>query len=138
MLFKWKDGFSCNIEEIDQQHKKLFEIGSRLNSIVSLQDGYDHYDEIMEVLGELKDYTVYHFDYEEALLRKYGYEDLEVHEIEHKMFVEKLMKIYKKDIDGNQQKVTLDVLMFVADWIAAHILKTDMQYTGFLNTKGIH
>ena len=29
-MIKWKEEYSCNIKEIDKQHKKLFEIGGRI------------------------------------------------------------------------------------------------------------
>ncbi|MGE4282482.1 MAG: bacteriohemerythrin [Clostridia bacterium] len=138
MLFKWKDTFSCNIEEIDRQHKKLFELGSKLDDIISLKDGYDHYDEIMEVLAELRDYTVYHFGYEEALMKEHNFEQLESHKYQHELFVDKINEVYNKNIDDNQERVTFEILMFVADWISTHILKTDMNYKDFLNEKGLY
>ncbi|MDF2523932.1 MAG: bacteriohemerythrin, partial [Clostridiales bacterium] len=54
MSFKWKNEYNCNVSDIDEQHQKLFEIGSRIYYMASLNDGIDHYDEIIAVLEELK------------------------------------------------------------------------------------
>jgi hemerythrin len=88
-VFKWKDEFSVNIASIDEQHRKLFEIGSELDELTALNDGYDHYDEIVSILKKLKDYTVYHFGFEEKLLEKYNYDQLEAQCFEHHFFVKK-------------------------------------------------
>lgn len=138
MLFKWRDAYSCNVEAIDQQHKKLFELGSKLYGIVSLKDGADHYDEIMDVLAELKDYTIYHFDYEEALLKKHGFQELQGHLKEHNSFIDKIVDLENEDIDEKQSKITMDIIIFISNWIEQHILKSDMQYKTFLNNKGIY
>jgi len=138
MLFKWKDNYSCNISGIDNQHKKLFEIGSRIFDLVSLNDGYDHYDEIMNILNELKDYTIYHFSYEEELMKEHNYEDYESHKIEHDFFIKKLMRLEKSDLEDNQNEALMKIITFVADWISGHILKTDMKYKTFFNDKGIY
>ncbi|MDK2918356.1 MAG: hemerythrin [Candidatus Petromonas sp.] len=137
-MFKWKEAFSCNVAEIDKQHKKLIELGSDLAIIVSAKDGLDHYDDIMRVLNELKDYTIYHFSYEEELMAKHGYEGLDNHKKQHNAFINKIVEIADKDIDENQKKVTMDILTFIADWIENHILKTDHQYKDFFNEKGIY
>ncbi len=136
-MFKWKDEFSVKNSEIDDQHKKLIEIGFNLSKIVTIKDGLDHYDEIIALLNELKQYTVYHFEHEEKLLALYGYEDLENHKEEHKRFVEKVIEMTSKDIDGNQKEITMDILMFIADWIERHIVKTDKKYSDFLIEKGL-
>ncbi|SHI54196.1 hemerythrin [Geosporobacter subterraneus DSM 17957] len=138
MLFKWKDAYSCNVEAIDQQHKKLFEIGSKLYNIVALKDGADHYDEIMDVLLELKDYTIYHFDFEEALMEKHGFPGLGAHLKEHNSFIDKIVELENEDIDEKQRKITMDIIIFVSNWIEQHILKSDMQYKDFFNSKGVH
>lgn len=138
MLFRWRDEFSTNLKDIDEQHKKLFEIGGRLYDIAALSDEYDHYDEIIKILDELKDYTVYHFGFEEKLMGDYGYPDFDLHKIEHDFFMKKIKKIESKDLEGNQSEATMEIIKFVADWIAAHILKTDKQYEDFFNEKGIN
>lgn len=137
-MFKWKDSYSCNIIEIDNQHKRLFELGSKIHSILSLKDNEDHYDEIMGVLAELKNYTVYHFQYEEELMEAHGYSKRVYHKIEHDAFIDKISEIFNKDIDDSQRTVSLELIMFIADWIEKHILKTDFAYREFFQEKGIH
>jgi hemerythrin len=136
-MFEWRKSFSCKINDIDEQHIKLFEIGSRLYDIVSLNDTTDHFDEISSILDELMDYTEYHFRFEEDLMEKNGYGDFELHKIEHDFFIKKLKKLEKSDYDENQQEAMLKIVSFVADWISSHILKTDAQYISFFNEKGI-
>lgn len=137
MLFKWRDTYSCNIESIDIQHKKLFEIGSRLYLILTMKDGLDHYDEIIEIVEELKEYTIYHFKCEEELMEKYNYEHLDVHKEEHEAFINKIIEIQSQDIDEKQSKISLEMIEFIANWIEGHILKTDFKYKGYLNEKGV-
>lgn len=136
-MFKWKNTYSCNITEIDRQHNKLFEIGSRIYDTASLQDNYDHYDEIMLILKELTDYTVYHFRYEEELMVKYGYANYEEHKIEHDFFEKKILRIARKDLEGNQNETLMEIVKFVADWISGHILKSDMGYKDYLKSNGV-
>jgi len=137
MAIKWKDIYSCNITDIDIQHKKLFEIGSRIYDLLTIGDEYDRYDEIALIFNELRDYTVFHFSYEEELMKKYGYEDYENHKIEHDFFIKKLQKLEKTDFDDKQSESLMQMIKFIADWITGHILKTDMKYKDFFNAKGI-
>jgi len=137
-MFKWKDTYSCNIAEIDIQHKNLFKIGEKIFEIVSLNDGYDHYDEIMNTINELKEYTLYHFNYEEKLMEKHNYANLEGQKLEHKKFIDQLIKLENEDIDNAQRSVSMNILLFVADWIEKHILKSDMGYKEYLNSKGVY
>lgn len=136
-MFKWKEKFSCNIEEIDNQHKTLFDLGQRIYNVVSLNDGYDHYDEILNTISALQNYTVYHFDYEEKLMEDYNYPDIENHKKQHKAFIHKVTNLDAEYIDDHQKKVSMDLLVFILDWIETHILKSDMNYKDFLNKKGV-
>ncbi|MCX8129496.1 MAG: bacteriohemerythrin [Clostridia bacterium] len=136
-MFRWRDEFKTNVEEIDKQHKKLFEIGGRLYDLVSLGNQYDHYDEIMSILDELRKYTEYHFSYEEKLMQDQGYDKLDIHKIEHDFFIKKIMKLENLNIDENQEESLMKIITFVADWISSHIIKTDIQYKGFFNSKGV-
>lgn len=136
-MFEWKNSYSVNVKEIDLQHQKLFEIGSRLYDIVSLKDDTDHYDEITAILEELFDYTVYHFGFEENLMKEKNYSEYEKHKIEHDFFIKRIRKIGNTDLDQNQNESMMKIVEFVADWISGHILETDAQYIAFFKEKGI-
>jgi len=128
MYFKWKDEYCTGIEAIDNQHRHLMEIGSKIFDLAYADDGCDHYDEIMEVLGELKDYTVYHFGYEEELMVRYGYERYEPHKFQHFFLTKKIEKFEeeKQEIDDRQKDTILKLAEFLSDWVTNHILKEDM------------
>lgn len=136
-MFKWRESYSCNISEIDKQHKKLLQIGSDLSALVSSKDDLDHYDEIIELINELKKYTIYHFNSEEELMKRYGFIGLEEHQKAHKAFINKISEIDISAIDEDQKRVTMEILIFIADWIEKHILKVDHMYKDFLNEKGV-
>jgi len=137
-VFRWKDKYSCNIESIDLQHKQLFKLGNGLYELIKHNENDDNYDQIQEILIELKDYTVYHFEYEEKLMKEYGYSDLENQKIEHKAFLDKILNIEIKDIDEDQLNIMMDMMMFVANWIEMHIVKSDMKYKSFFNDNGLY
>ena len=135
-MLSWKENYTCGIDSIDNQHKKLLEIGSRVYQMLKNEEKLDKYDDIMEVVHELKDYTLYHFNFEEKLMEKHGYENLEEHKKQHSAFVDKLTEMEHKDIDENQKKTMMEMLMFIADWIEKHILVSDFEYVKHIIIKG--
>ena len=139
-MFEWKDQYSCNINEIDKQHRHLFRLAEDLHELLKSDAQFDQYDDIQRVLGELADYTVYHFAYEEKLLKEHGFNASEFmeHQAEHIAFVNKIRHLQDQDIDRDQRKILMDTLMFAVHWIEKHILDTDKKYVTFLNGQGIH
>jgi hemerythrin len=139
MYFEWKDEYRTGIEVIDKQHKHLMEIGARIFDLANADDGYDRYDDIMEVLNELRDYTVYHFGYEEQLMEKYNYERYEPHKFQHYFVIKKIEKFEKEkdEIDVNQKETILRLAEFISDWITNHILKEDMRYRELFMSRGV-
>ncbi|TCO78076.1 bacteriohemerythrin [Marinisporobacter balticus] len=137
-MFEWKNEYKVEITEIDRQHKKLLEIGERLSDLLKLKNDMDHYDEIMDILRELREYTEYHFAHEEKMLEKYGYEDLRLQKREHRSFVNKIIQLENQDIDQKQTGIELSMIEFLANWIENHILKTDHEYQDFLHEKGVY
>lgn len=136
-MFGWKDAYSVNIAEINKQHKELFRIGGQIADLVNANDDQDHFDEIMVILQKLEEYTIYHFEYEEKLMEQYGYVETDSHKIEHLFLIKKLKKFENKDIDTEQKEAVVELVTFISDWIAGHILKTDMKYKEFFNSRGL-
>lgn len=138
-MFDWKENYSVNISLMDAQHKELFRLGGILsNSIKAYDNLNDNYEEIKNILNKLKDYTVYHFTYEESLMDKNEYPFLENHKKEHSAFVNKLLDLQSQDIYINQKSAMVNMLTFLLDWISNHILVTDMKYKTYLNNKGVY
>jgi len=137
MAFEWKERYNLGIEEIDKQHKRLFEIGAKVYDIAILNNSFDHYDEIMKVLDELLEYTEYHFKYEEELMKKYDYTDYDQQQHDHTFYVNKIKSISSKDVDNNQHKTIMEIVDFLSEWISSHILFSDRSYANYFKEKGI-
>ncbi|MBP2653302.1 MAG: iron-binding protein, hemerythrin [Firmicutes bacterium] len=124
----WKEEYRLGIEIIDEQHQRLMDIADRASALLRNELITDKYDKIVDILQELKDYTIYHFASEEDYMKNIGYGKLLSHKVEHDDFVAKISNIDLSKIDNNQNLYLLELLDFVAKWIGSHILKTDKMY----------
>jgi hemerythrin len=124
-MFEWKDEYSTGVKIIDEQHRKLFEIGGRAHSLAKNTFISDKYDKILDIINELVDYTVYHFKCEENLMIEAKYRGFFSHRIEHENFIAKVNSINFKSIDKNQDKFIIDILELVLVWIEQHIMEKD-------------
>lgn len=136
-MFLWKKEFELGINSIDEQHKKLLDIGNRINELLKNHDENDDFDEILTVIEELKDYTVYHFNTEEELFLKYKYTDYEKHKKEHDEFIAYLDSINFQDVDKNQKEFLKDLLTKIVKWVFNHIITTDFMYKDYLIKLGM-
>ncbi len=127
-MFIWKEEYNTGLPEIDAQHQRLFELGSEIFSLVNSKDGADHYDEIVAILDDLREYTIYHFDFEEKYQLSIDYENYDEHKILHDNLIDKLTNIETENIDSMQGTVMIHLLDFIANWIGNHILKEDFKY----------
>jgi hemerythrin len=128
-MIQWKDDFSVGVAAIDEQHKKLFEIANRAYELLTNRLLLDKYDRIISIFEELKDYTVYHFTFEEEYMAGKGYKKLLSHKVYHDDFVEKINEIDFNQVDESQDKYLMDILDFVVKWIQEHILQEDKKYS---------
>lgn len=124
-MISWRDEFSIGVKEIDEQHMKLFEIADRAYALLKDEWCSDKYDGIVKILEELKEYTVYHFKFEEFYQMSIGYPKFLSHKIMHDDFIEKINSIDLERIDESQSKYLLEILDFVVKWIQEHILGQD-------------
>ena len=137
-MFEWKKEFELGIETIDNQHKKLLEIGNRISDLLATHDEEsDDYDDIIEVIEELKDYTVYHFQNEEKYFIEFKYPDYANHKKEHDAFIAYIGSVDLRKIDENQEKFMKDLLKKVINWVFNHIITTDYLYKDYLILYGV-
>lgn len=125
-MLKWKQEFETGIAQIDEQHKHLFEIGNKAQLL--LEDKLDKYDEIVALIDELKNYTIYHFASEEEYMKSIGYRKYLSHKVEHDDFISKIKAVDLEKVDEGQEEYLKNLIGFVFDWITDHILGRDMGY----------
>jgi hemerythrin len=132
-LLNWSDSYSVNVRELDTQHKKLIELINELHDGMKLGKGKEASG---KVLNELVTYTGFHFKSEEKLFEKYGFPETIKHKRQHDDLVEQVMT-FKKSFDEGHGVVTVDLMVFLKNWLTNHILNTDKNYSQFLNSKGV-
>ena len=126
---KWKDEYSVGIDVIDEQHKKLFEISEVLANAIEI-------NEIKDILLFLENYMEFHFNTEEALMKKYNYELLEEHNKLHEELKEKLKGYMELYFLGNYSFIE-ELEEDVQEWIYEHVLEEDKKYKDFFKDKSI-
>ena len=101
-----------------------------VNALIHNDLLHDKYDEIVRLLDELREYTKFHFEDEEAYMQKINSPMLEAQKRAHQAFVDKLMSIdldKLEEIDDNQQEYLHELIEFLGGWLINHILKMDTQ-----------
>lgn len=124
-MIQWKDEYALGIAAIDDQHKQLFEIADRIYALIQNDLIMDKYDGIVEIIDELKDYTIHHFQAEEKYMESIGYKKLLSQKVAHNDFLQKMGEIDLDRIDNGQNAYLMETLDFVVEWLGQHILKED-------------
>ncbi|WP_040212710.1 bacteriohemerythrin [Clostridium polynesiense] len=132
-MFNWKEEYGVGIEIIDDQHRELFRIGNNAVKLLKDKMRLDKFDDIINILNELKNYTVYHFQCEEKIMMELGYKSFLSHKVEHINFINKINEIDIDNIDINQNASILEILDYVYKWIDEHILIRDKSINNSIN-----
>jgi hemerythrin-like metal-binding protein len=124
-LVKWNEGFSVGVEEIDEQHKTLFDV---LAKLVEATKPGEQKKKVGALLEEMADYAEYHFGKEEAYLHKHP--DFSFHLEQHREFVEKTIQLKKNYLeeDGSSGLTHHNALVFLFSWLQKHILECDVRF----------
>ncbi|MCI9138535.1 bacteriohemerythrin [bacterium 1XD42-8] len=124
-MFEMKDEYLVGIEMIDEEHRKLFEIAERTYQLLHNDYLSDKYDNISDILQELKDYTIEHFRHEEEYMEKIQYKRMFTQKMQHRAFIQKLEEYSSWNLDRSQDDVIQDIFKFLTDWLTKHIYESD-------------
>lgn len=122
---EFTEEYLIGIDLIDKEHEELFRIVGRANHLVKSYDSSSSYDKIIEILNELKNYTIEHFSDEEEYMEGIHYEGLAAQKRAHEAFIDKLENIDLQEIENNPQEYLQELLEFLLGWLINHILNTD-------------
>ncbi|MBL7002556.1 MAG: hemerythrin family protein [Gammaproteobacteria bacterium] len=126
---EWGKILSVEIDEIDDDHRKLLDIFNILNH--SLMEG-ESQEYLAAVLKELINCTVWHFSHEERLMLKYNYEKTEEHKKAHQELINSALELQEKILHSDGALVEKD-LIFLDHWLTEHIVTDDMELGTFLS-----
>jgi hemerythrin len=124
-MLQWKEEYEVGVAEIDEQHQKLIDIANRVYELMRNELALDKYDQIVEILQELKEYTVYHFHFEEGLMQKAKYKKRFSHKILHQNFLAQVEAVDLSAVDENQEAYLIQIMDFIANWLIEHIVGED-------------
>ena len=124
----WDRTLSVEVEEIDEDHRRLVDLFNILHHAVVDGDEPDYIDAVLEELISL---TVWHFRHEERLMLKYGYGEFEEHKAEHHELIESVRELQQKFASAGKQ-LSSDDIEFLERWLTEHILVTDMKLGSYL------
>jgi hemerythrin len=134
LLFLWSDTYSVKIGIIDAQHKNLVDI---VNELHQAMIGGQGKQQLGKILSNLIKYTQVHFKTEEDFMISHQYSDYLSHKSEHDHLTKTALNFQGK-FRRNEVGLTLEVMEFLKDWLAKHILGSDKRYAPFLNAQGVH
>ncbi|WP_257929259.1 hemerythrin [Campylobacter lari] len=122
MLPKWCDKYSIHNDEIDKQHKKLFELAANVEMI---SDKPIHKGQIKFLLADFFNYMKEHFSEEEKYMAKIGYPELANHQKIHKSIIQSMIDLIQNIKSTNDLKEKLNII--ASKWLLEHILREDMK-----------
>ena len=126
-LMEWTDRLSVGVEQFDEHHRRMIALVNELHAAMSESRGQQA---LSGILGELIDYTDYHFAAEEAAFDEHGYPDAGPHKEAHAALLEKARAL-KEQYDAGATMMSLEVIEFLKDWVTEHIKGEDKKYSAF-------
>lgn len=122
--FLWNEHFLTGIEEVDEQHHNLVSMINQFSDHLAGEEIC--FEEMKAILGKLDHYANYHFRAEEAMMKRVGIAYLHVkhHMVVHREFMADL-RIMHESLSPNNFNASKDLLNFLINWLAFHILGID-------------
>ncbi|ANE36517.1 hemerythrin-like metal-binding domain protein [Campylobacter iguaniorum] len=122
MIPPWSEKYSINNYEIDEQHKKLFELAKKAyiyaNNNISK-------DDMRQIIVEFFDYMKEHFNQEESYMRQIGYPKLIEHSKIHRDIISTMSNLIRSIKNINEMKENL--VTIAEKWLLEHILQDDIK-----------
>ncbi|BCZ47960.1 bacteriohemerythrin [Clostridium gelidum] len=124
-MYEFKEEYKTGIDFIDEQHKVLFGIADKTYNLLKNDFTLDKYDKIVTLIGQLQDYTVFHFNAEEEYMNSINYKRMFTQKVEHDAFIKRIKDVDFKKIDHNQDEYIINILQLLNDWLTGHIFEND-------------
>ena len=127
-MFEFTDDCIIGIDQIDDEHRYLFDVLNRAYFLVTTDFQIDRYQDLKTIIEELDNYAEQHFAHEEAYMMKICDPELILQRAQHSFFREKIREFdfINIDFEEEQQRVLSELVSFLAKWLYRHILSSDI------------
>jgi hemerythrin len=123
----WDETLSVEIDEIDDDHRKLVDLFNTLSHAVAEGDTTDYIEAVLE---ELISCTIWHFRHEERLMLLYKYKGIVEHKAEHNDLIDSVKEVQEKF--QREKRLTNEGVEYLETWLTEHILGHDMKLGFYL------
>ena len=126
-MITFTDDCLIGIEQLDNEHRHLFDL---LNQGLCLLEDHCHgdsYDEIRALISELDEYVETHFEHEEAYMKEIRDPELPNQRTQHNLFRNRIHNWYFKNLDSSdeQQSLLTEIIEYMFKWLYGHIIGSD-------------
>lgn len=130
-FFPWTSDLAVGVPTMDDQHKVLLRLINRLADLTESGGGGAS---IRIVLGQLVDYTRFHFKDEESVMAGHGFPGIDAHRKIHAEFVAEVERLASSVGRGTEVDAA-SLLPVLKDWLVKHIQGTDKIYGAHVGAK---
>lgn len=120
-LLRWKDEYLTHVEEIDVQHRRLFDLINGIYDLIRVGRGAEG---ITEALTEVIEFTQFHFATEEKFMGETGFPQSIGHKGEHERLMEQIRELRRSVRDG-RVVMSMNEMYFLKDWLLVHFQGPD-------------
>lgn len=129
----WNDEFAIDVDEIDSEHKGLFNKYEELYNLMKTGKGHEYYKELLSFLN---DYVHTHFSHEQEIHKNEAYPLRIEHISIHEEFKSSILNIFE---EGKEKQVSdielIRISLFLKNWLIHHILIEDVKFGNFMKEK---
>lgn len=133
MAIQWRESLAIGIDEIDNQHKQLFEAIDKLFTACSQGKGRQ---EVANTINFLEDYTIKHFTDEENYHIRSNYPERVAHKQIHDKFLKNFQNLKQQfENEGPSIIFVSTINKTVVDWLINHIGQADKAFGEYMKNK---
>lgn len=118
---EWDESLLIGVEEIDDQHKRMFTLINELQDELSAGHGAVV---IYRILNLMIQYVQYHFSTEELYMKQIGYPSYDEHKREHVVFIEHI-RLFKHKHKQSSPLLAREIITYLEIWYIEHIVHVD-------------
>lgn len=124
----WDATLSVEIDEIDDDHRKLVDLFNLLNHAVADGESSVYLEAVLE---ELVNCTVWHFSHEERLMLKFGYPGYADHRDEHQALIKAAGELQQR-FRNQGKRISGEDIVYLEKWLTGHVLGMDKDLGAYL------